>query len=159
MQVSQRLAESVPRRLRAGLRLLNPRTAWRGFRAELWHSDPKTVLVLLGVLAMAWGVALLLPPYTFGLASFSWLASVYPNEDVWGIVAILCGLGQVVVVCNGEWAARAAMGVCDAMFWAFICVGMAAAAGGSPVPVLQFVVYALAGIWACTNAVRRRGGA
>jgi hypothetical protein len=134
-------------------RLANPLAAARAFRKALWSSDPTTVLFLLGALAVVWGLALLHPAHTFTLVSFSFLASIAP-EDWWGGAAVLCGIGQMAVVINGGWQARAIMGLCDMLFWTFVCLGMALAPGGSPVPVAQFIVYALGGLWGYVNAER-----
>ena len=138
--------------------LLDPRPVPRRLLRILAASDPTAILVILGLLAVAWGVALLDPVATFSLQSFAFLASLAP-EDAWGTAAVLCGVGQMVVTINGGWRVRAIMGICDAMFWGFIALGMGLSPGGSPVPVAQFTTYALAGLWGYISAEVRRARA
>ena len=123
---------------------------------RLWlivaHTEPQNAAVWLGVYAIVWGLALLSPHQTFtGGPSFVWLATL-ANEDVWGVVAVACGLAQIGAVACFGWRMLAAMGVVDCLWWMFLAVGMGLA-NASPVPTYMFAAFSILGLWVFLNVI------
>jgi hypothetical protein len=141
----------MPQRLWTILWSWPPRLVGRFWRI-IAHTDPENAAIWLGIYAIAWGLALLNPHQTFlNSPSFVWLAS-QASEDVWGVVAIICGFAQILCVLAFGWRMLALMGAVDCLWWLFLAIGMALSYS-SPVPTYLFVVFSAKGLWVFLNVV------
>ena len=109
-------------------------------------ADPTTTELFTGMLAVSWGLLLILPIDTFGSTKNYTTMEVLAPEMVWAALMFAVGLIQVAAVIYGKVKARKIPAMMSTMLWIFITF-MFVSANPASASIAAYAVVSLFSIW------------
>jgi hypothetical protein len=108
------------------------------------HTEPMEFLTAL--LAVGWGVWMLLPTESFLFFRQYWFLLVVAQEEIWGWMFVSVGLASLFSLIEGSVMRRRILMFCIFMFWLFLAAAFAITEPTLPITFF-YSVMALATMW------------